>query len=270
MFFDYIKRLLDSARAIRALFLDLIFPIECVGCRKEGKWICEDCFRDIGIKSVEYCLHCRKENDLGAFCSDCGCAHYIEGVWIAGSYEDKRIEKLIKSYKYHFVKDISQDLGRILIIHLNNILNKTRIIGMDLSGGIGFKKFDEVKKLPQVILDIKNCLVMPVPLSKKRERWRGFNQTEILARIVADHFGLRLEKNKLIRTRHKKPQAKLNAAARIENIKNCFGWQGENLKNKNIILIDDVVTTGSTLDECAKVLKENGAGEIWALVIARG
>ena len=75
---------------------------------------------------------------------------------------------------------------------------------------------------------------------------------------------------KLIRIKHKKPQAKLDEAQRQENIKNCFAWVGKKLTGQPIILIDDVTTTGSTLNECAKILKQNGAGEVWGLVVAKG
>ena len=110
---------------------------------------------------------------------------------------------------------------------------------------------------------------MPVPLSKKRLRWRGFNQAELLAEKVAENYGLAMDAANLIRVKHKKPQAKLDEVHRLENIKDCFAWQGSNLNKKNIILIDDVVTTGATLNECAIVLHAAGAAEVWCLVVPK-
>ena len=108
-----------------------------------------------------------------------------------------------------------------------------------------------------------------MPLHKKRQRLRGFNQSEQLARAISKNFNLEINHN-LIRIKHKKAQAKLHEKNRWENIKNCFSYQGKNLNNKNILLIDDVATTGATLNECAKVLKENNAKEVWGLVVAKG
>jgi predicted amidophosphoribosyltransferase len=76
--------------------------------------------------------------------------------------------------------------------------------------------------------------------------------------------------SQLVRIKNTKPQVKLTAAERKTNVKDCFEWLGGNLNNKNIILIDDVTTTGSTLNECAKALKNAGAGEVWGLAVANG
>ena len=119
-------------------------------------------------------------------------------------------------------------------------------------------------------MNFNGNLVVPVPLSRKRRRWRGFNQAELLARAVAQNYGLTLDSNNLIRIKHKKPQAKLNEIHRLANVKECFAWRGGDLNKKNIILVDDVVTTGATLNECAKVLKAAGAGQVWGLVVAKG
>lgn len=77
------------------------------------------------------------------------------------------------------------------------------------------------------------------------------------------------DRENLIRIKYKKPQAKLKAKDRRENIQGSFAWRGAKLKKRNIILIDDITTTGSTLEECARILKQNGAKEVWGLVIAK-
>jgi len=111
---------------------------------------------------------------------------------------------------------------------------------------------------------------MPVPLSKKRLKWRGFNQAEIIANILADNFKLEIDAKNLKRIKNTKPQAKLNERERRNNLADCFSWLGDKLNGRNIILVDDVATTGSTLNECAKVLKQAGASEVWGLVVANG
>ena len=251
-------------------FLDLVFPVECLGCRQEPDWLCESCFKKITIKSKQYCLHCKKENYFGEFCPACKINYYLNGVWIASSYEDKLVSKMIKILKYYFIKDLALDLANLIKLMLDGPLNRAKILRPSLTDGLGWKNLNLVKTIPLAILNFKDNLIMPVPLSKKRFRWRGFNQAELISRAYAAICGLELNTAGLVRIAHKKPQAKLNEVGRLANIKNCYIWIGGNLNNKNIILVDDVVTTGATLNECAKILKANGAGEVWGLVIAKG
>lgn len=116
----------------------------------------------------------------------------------------------------------------------------------------------------------KNILIIPVPLHPKRLRWRGFNQSEKIADIIASNLQIPIDSTSLKRIKFKTPQAKLKKEDRIKNISNNFNWHGNKLNQQNIILIDDVTTTGATLNECAKVLKANGAKEVWGLVLANG
>lgn len=250
--------------------LDLIFPIECLGCGKEGEWLCEACFKKINLKAKPYCLHCKKANGFGQFCPPCQVLYGLNGVWIAALYEDKLISQAIKKLKYYFVSSLAAVLGKLLILFMNNLIDQARVLKSSLKTGLDWREFDRAKSLPLAVLNFKANLVIPVPLSKKRLRWRGFNQAEILARIFSEKYDLEINTRDLIRIKHKTAQAKLDEVHRLENIKNCFVWQGADLKKRNIILIDDVVTTGATLNECARILKANGAGEVWGLVAAKG
>jgi len=251
-------------------FLDLIFPIECLGCGREGYWFCGDCFKEVKFKSRQYCLHCKKENDFGQFCPPCQIIYSLNGVFIAALYDELLISRAIKSLKYRFVGGIADDLSKLMILFVDRLLEHGRVLKSGLASGVDWRNFKRAENLPLVILNFKDNLVIPVPLSKKRLRWRGFNQAELLAQKVAKKYGLALDNNNLVRIKHKKPQARLNEIHRLENIKECFSWRGSNLNKKNIILIDDVVTTGATLNECAKILKASGAGEVWGLVVAKG
>jgi len=271
MIIESIKRVGKITNSVWLFFLDLIFPIECLGCSREGRWLCEQCFKQIKFKSRQYCLHCKKENNFGEFCPPCGILYGLDGVWIAALYDELLISRAIKSLKYHFTSGLAGDLSELMILFVDRLLKESRTLKSGLTGsGVGWRNFKRAEKLPLAILNFKENLIMPVPLSKRRLRWRGFNQAELLARRVAEKYGLELDKDNLIRTKHKKAQAKLNEIERLKNIKDCFVWQGGNLNKRNIILIDDVVTTGATLNECAKVLKAAGAGEVWGLVVAKG
>jgi len=266
----FFKKIIKNTNRAWLFFLDLIFPIECLGCGLEGKWICENCYKEIKLKPKQYCLHCKKENSWGEFCPPCQVIYSLNGVWIAALYDELLISQAIKSLKYHFISGLAHDLSKLLILFLNKMLEKAKIVRPGLAAGLERRIFEQAKNLPATILNFNENLVVLVPLSKKRLRWRGFNQAELLAEKVAKNYDLALDNKNLIRTKHKKPQAKLNEIHRLENIKECFSWQGGDLNKKNIILIDDVVTTGATLNECAKVLKAHGAGEVWGLVVAKG
>ncbi len=159
---------------------------------------------------------------------------YLDGVFSIYRYEKRgALQKSVKAMKYRFVRDVAgffrDDIERLL----NN-------------------KFDH------------SYLVVPVPLHKKREKWRGFNQAnELIRGIHWPRF------DGLLRVRNTDPQADLNRASRLENLHDAFVATTE-VVNKKFVLIDDVCTTGATLSECARVLKEGGAREVYGVVLGHG
>ena len=211
-----IHLLTDHASKLRGFILDFIFPIECLGCGQEGVWLCEKCFRQLKFKPAQYCLHCKKENKFGRFCLVCQPRYALDGVWIAGIYEEQVIAKLIKSLKYGFAQNLATELGRFLILFLHDLINKSRvrsrdsrIASSDLVSGVDWRKLRQISEHPNALIDFSQNLIMPVPLHSKRKRWRGFNQAEIIAKEVADHFKLEMSTDKLVRIKHKKAQAKV-------------------------------------------------------------
>lgn len=237
-----------------AFFLDLIFPIECLGCGKEGLWVCTKCFHGIRFNNFQRCFHCKKNHNFGKFCSACKKDYHLAGIWIACDYDDELVGDLVKKFKYNFIKELDYFLSKILFIFLSSLRNKERIVDSNLKV---FKNFHDL-------------LIIPIPLHPKRLCFRGFNQAEEIGLKLANYLELPMDTDGLVRIRHNRPQAKLDEAARSENIKDCFAWRGENLRGKNILLVDDVVTTGATLNEAARILKENGAGQVWGLAVAKG
>lgn len=112
--------------------------------------------------------------------------------------------------------------------------------------------------------------LLPVPLARKKLAQRGFNQSELLADIIAENGDFEVIKNAIIRSKNTKSQTTLNKEDRKSNMLNAFSaLKPELIKGKNIILIDDVATTGSTLQELAKTLKKAGAKKIAAFTLAR-
>jgi competence protein ComFC len=230
--------------------LDTLFPVKCIGCGQEDHWICESCLAKIPLKSEQVCPHCEKNiTPDGRVCFSCRRKTSLDGLLVAASYKNKLISSAVHCYKYRFVENLSFPLGEILT---KSILNHN-------------------PPLPD--------LIVPVPLHKRRLRSRGFNQSEHLARYLSQNlapgFEIPLASNILIRARYTHPQMKLkDYSQRKKNIQNAFSLNNELpdkniLKNKTVLLVDDIATTGSTLFECARVLKQNGVNEVFAVVVAR-
>lgn len=210
--------------------LSLLFPIECLGCSKENTYLCDDCFNSIKIhQTVEPFEHPLK---------------YVDEIWTAADYKNKLIQTMIHNFKFRYIKELAKPLSNLLIQYYINISRYT-------------------------IRDMRYTII-PVPLNKKRLLERDFNQAELIGNLFSDYFGYPIMTDVIERSRHTPHQVGLNQEQRKTNIQNAFKiLKPDFIKNKNIILIDDVVTTGSTLEEIAKVLKENGANKIYGLAAAK-
>jgi ComF family protein len=216
---------------LKKFLVDLLFPIQCLGCDKPEEWLCQNCLTEIKINNSE-----ASELDQNGF---------LTGIWVAADYQQPLLVKILHSFKYSFVSDLGLNLGKLLIRFLENKIKK-----------IDFLDFD---------------LIVAVPLAKKRRLWRGYNQAEILTEIISQRFAWPLASDVILRQYHTHPQVGLKAAERLINVKGIFKINNyQLLKNKKVLLIDDVITTGATMQECAKVLREAGAKEVWGLVVAKG
>lgn len=113
-------------------------------------------------------------------------------------------------------------------------------------------------------------IIIPVPMHKHKKALRGYNQTELIAHEIADKLGINYNENLLQKIKNNKMQSKLSEKERYKNIQNVFEVADSRfIKDKKIVLIDDICTTGATLEECARVLKLDGAKEVCGLVIAK-
>ncbi len=142
-----------------------------------------------------------------------------------------------------------------------------------------YKRFSKLAK--PYGLDMANVLadeswlesvdvMIPVPLHPKRLRERGFNQSYLLAKAAADQLKIKVWEDALIRTRYTQPQAKMQRKERLRNVSGAFKLNpGANIENKNVVLVDDVFTTGSTMNECACILRMAGAKKVMSLSIVR-
>ncbi len=205
--------------------LSLLFPLECLGCKKEDTYLCSKCLEKIEINN-----NFKFKGEL----------KYLDGIYSATKYDNKLVQKAIHYFKFRYIKKLAKPLTEILI-----------------------------KYLKQEKIDLTECILIPIPLNKKRYLERGFNQSEIIANYLAQRFNLRVCNNVLIRTRNTPHQVGLSKAKRSTNLNDAFEViNTENICNKKIILIDDVVTTGSTLEEAAKTLKKTKVSQIIALTLA--
>jgi len=229
--------------SIKDYLINLIFPKICVGCQREGTYLCEDCFSLVEVNPFCYCL-CEKPQriiDRGK-CKKCQ-NKFLSGLFSATSWEQKILKKAIHRFKYApYIKELSLPLAYLIILHFQMI----------------------EKSIPA------DSLLMPVPLSPRKKRERGFNQAEELAKVLAKAWKVPLVSDKLVKIKTTTPQEELKKEERIKNIKGVFSLKdGIDLRGKKIFLIDDVYTTGVTLEECARVLKQAGAKEVWGITIAR-
>jgi competence protein ComFC len=271
IFHNVIIKIIDRVKIIYSCLIDFLFPIECLKCGKENEWICDECFKHLSIHANQYCMSCKCANFFGEYCENCQDNYFLAGVSIAGDYENLFLANLIRIYKYNFVKDLGEVFGKILIIFFKRLKHDCGIFlnDPDRLNRIGQKYLRTLKTI--FASDDSELIIMPVPLSKKRLRWRGYNQAEIISRFLADHFKIIFDDHSLKRIKFFQPQVKLSENQRLYNTINNFRCDDEEfVRGKNILLVDDIITTGATLNECARVLKENGAKIVWGLVVAKG
>jgi len=240
-----------SLGRIKNFISDCLFPIFCLNCgvfikAEERRYLCSNCFKNINIYSALFCPICLKRIGVLKKCYHSNKKSYLDFLGCATEYNNPLVKNLLHCFKYQFIKEIGLTLSDILIVYWTKIW-------------------------PDVKARFSNCLVISIPLYHRRFNWRGFNQSEELARVFANYFRLPLVNNVLIRKKNTPPQVQVeNFENRLNNIIGAFQIKNSSLiKNKKIILIDDVFTSGATLQEGAKILKENGAKEIIGLVIAK-
>jgi ComF family protein len=209
--------------------LDLLFPKKCVGCGKEGIWFCSDCITRISCQELPY-TRLSSSN--------------LDGLIAVAHFKDP-LKEAIHALKYDGVKELAEPLSNLLVQHL---------------------KDERLRFVRQM-----EPLLIPIPLHKSKEIERGFNQSALLSEKLGQKLNLKTEKNFLVKTKKTPAQVKLKGKERRENVKNVFSFVGDKkkIKGKTILLVDDVMTTGSTLNECAKVLKRAGAKKVWGLVLAK-
>lgn len=222
-------------------FLDIFFPKRCLGCNKPETFLCGECAKKIELTLTPTCPNCGKISEFNKYCTSCKreLKPRLKGLLIASSFEIGPTKEVIHHLKYAGFVELADVLGELIC-----------------------------QKIQASNLKINNFVIVPVPLHKKKLSERGFNQSELIARYVAKRLDIP-GGDALVRTKYTETQTKLSKEERIKNVSNAFACEDvEFIKNKNIFLIDDVTTTGSTLNACANVLSIAGAKEVWGVVAA--
>jgi len=225
-----------------------------LGCQKEGTYLCEDCRATLDICQFNYCL-CENNpqtlppNSIQGKCPKCQ-DKKLSGLFSALPYKEKQLtKKLIYQFKYQpYLKDLAKTLASLIIEHL--ILSS--------------KNTNEIWE---------NAVLIPIPLDKKKFKIRGYNQSEELAKELSKILKIPVILDCLIKTKSTNPQMELGKIEREKNLQNAFDLQNcarsDLTQFKKVFLVDDVYTTGSTMQECAKILKQAGAKQVWGICIAR-
>lgn len=222
--------------------LNFIFPVACLGCSRQGNYLCDDCLTAINFAPQQRCAVCNRSSITGATHSRCQGHWMIDGVWAIAKY-DGVMRQLLHKFKYGYATELAEILVNLLLSHSLAL----------------FQKFN---------------LLIPIPLFPLRARWRGFNQAENLAQLLAQKWHLHLNNHLLERVQPSPPQAQIRERhQRLKNIHHDFqvspNVNQDLIKNKSILLIDDIVTTSTTLRQAALPLKRAGAKRVWGLVMAR-
>ena len=228
---------LPQVTKLGGMALNLLFPKWCLGCGKEGDFICPSCSNTMPRVMPPLCPHCGRPQASSILCPRCvGRAAEIDGIRAPFRF-DGVVRQAVYKLKYDNLRAIAPFLGQMLY----DYINENRVPG---------------------------DVLIPVPLHHKRLRGRGYNQAALLAGKLSELTGLPLITDLLIRQRDTHPQALTKTASdRQSNVANAF--YSRELRDREVLLIDDVATSGATLNACAAALKAAGATSVWGLVLAR-
>ncbi|NLK21800.1 MAG: ComF family protein [Epulopiscium sp.] len=230
------------------IILDIIYPPRCIFCKdiipiQKEKGICEECKKNLSFVEGKTCQRCgkpiEKKRDT---CLDCikYPPEYEKG-WAVFVYEGL-IRDMMYRFKYGGYKEYARYLGHLMADKIRNEAPN--------------EKFD---------------LIIPIPIHPNRKKSRGYNQGEELAKTISKELNSPMDTSILIRTKETRPQSGLTIIERKNNIKNAFKIKiNMDLKQMKILLVDDIYTTGATINSCAKLLKNKNAGKIYFVSLSIG
>ncbi len=228
--------------------LDILFPKRCVGCGKLGRYFCLDCQKTIRFIAFNesICPVCEKLAIDGVTHPACRTKYSPDGLTSFFHY-DGVIRKAVKALKYRFVSDLASEFISLVP-----------------------NPWHELKRIPGQARN-DNIVLLPIPLHPARLRERGFNQAEVLANILSPRLNMAVRHDILKRVKKTAPQVDMkNRKDRLKNMDSVFAINNGTMEQfSNVILFDDVFTTGATMRAAANVLKRAGVTQVWAVTMAR-
>jgi competence protein ComFC len=228
--------------------LDILFPAQCVACNKAGAYICMQCEKFLGEAPL-ICPVCLQSTYTGERHEQCYKKYGLDGLVSIWENEGS-IKELLHKTKYQGITHILQELANKAFVVM---AADTQRFGIFLN-----------------LLILENTVFTYVPMHKKKEKQRGFNQAELFAKEMA-----RILKNSvvplLVKSTETQAQMKLTKQERLYNVKDVFSIVStiDSTQIERVILVDDIWTTGATMKECCKVLKEAGVKQVWGFTLAR-
>lgn len=225
--------------------LQVLYPRRCPVCDdivgQQGEKICLECMQKLKLLTPPWCMCCGKKVPEGEeYCPECrGSSHFFERG--RALYEYGTAAEAIYRFKYAGRREYADFFGEQAAEYLGDFIRNVCPDGL-----------------------------VPIPLHKRRKAVRGYNQAELFARALGERVGIPVYPEMLVRVRNTVPQKKLNPEERQNNLKKAFNMGRNDVKLKSIIVIDDIYTTGATIDEAARALKEAGVQRIYFITLARG
>ena len=238
-----------SLKKITDILINLLFPPHCQFCSEVISWIpekkfelCDECLKKVSFIGMDSCALCGKKL-YDEKCQSCETNHeqrYYTSVISACEYEGLIREKLL-DFKFNGEKILAEIFSQFLIEKL---------------------KMTEKNKYD---------IIISVPMHIVRQKERGYNQSELIAEKIAEHIGIPLMQNALTKNKPIERQSKLNKQQRNQNVKDVFVILNDlDIDGKTVLLIDDIITTGATVNECSKALIKAGAKEVFVATVAAG
>ena len=208
-----------------------------------GIIFCTECIGELQARRGGFCGMCARiyalEDESTHFCLECRNQPFSwHGIAFFSVYQGL-LKDIITRFKFNADLGLGKALGHMLL------------------EAVSLHAYENI-----------DCIV-PVPLHPMRLKDRGFNQSLELSRILGRRINLPVLKDVLIKTRHTPPQSSMNRKLRLKSLKNVFEVRGNIAKDKSVLLIDDIMTTGSTLEECTRALLKAGASEVRIVFLAR-